>query len=439
MRRLSLVAGIAALGLALAGCGGDGSDTSAGDTGSNSGSGTEASGEVEVFTWWTEGGEKAGLDGLVKVFGEKYPNLKFVNGAVAGGAGSNAKAVLASRLQTQDPPDTFQGHAGGELSDYIKAGQLEDLSDLYQSEGWSDIFPKTLIDAITYDGKLYSVPANVHRANVVWANPTVLEKAGVDPTAAPESIADWITDLDKVKASGVENPLSIATDWTQVQLLETVLIADLKAEGYAGLWTGDTKWDSPEVTAALNDYAKLMSYTNSNRSSLDWPDAANMVRDGKAGYNVMGDWVAANWQGEKLEEGKDYVYMPVPGSQGIFDFLSDSFTLPVGAKNPEGAKDWLRVVGSAEGQQSFNTVKGSIPARTDADAADYPAYQQSAIKDFSSDTIVPSLAHGAAASIAWLNDITSAVGKFGTSSFDSGAVSELQSGLVQAASNNLQS
>ena len=31
---------------------------------------------------------------------------------VAGGAGSNAKAVLATRMQANDPPDSFQVHAG---------------------------------------------------------------------------------------------------------------------------------------------------------------------------------------------------------------------------------------------------------------------------------------------------------------------------------------
>ena len=34
---------------------------------------------------------------MVKVFNQQYPNITFVNAAVAGGAGTNAKAVLATR------------------------------------------------------------------------------------------------------------------------------------------------------------------------------------------------------------------------------------------------------------------------------------------------------------------------------------------------------
>ena len=84
--------------------------------------------DVEVFTWWADGGEKLGLDGLVSQFKTDCSQYNFVNGAIAGGAGANAKQVLASRLQQGQPPDTFQAHAGAELTDYINAGQIEDLS-----------------------------------------------------------------------------------------------------------------------------------------------------------------------------------------------------------------------------------------------------------------------------------------------------------------------
>ncbi len=418
MRKISLVAGAVVAGLVLASCG---SDDGGGGTGGGS-----ASDEVEVFTWWTEGGEKAGLDGLVKTF-EQQSDFTFVNGAVAGGAGSNAKAVLASRLQSQDPPDTFQAHAGAELADYIDAGQIQDVSSLYDEEGWTDVFPQGVLDAITVDGKIYSVPVNIHRANVVWANPTVLEDAGI--TAVPDSIDAWIDDMEKLKSSGIEAPLAVATDWTQVHLFETVLISDLGPEAYSGLWTGDTDWASSEVTQALEDYKTLLSYSNSDRSGLDWPDAAKYVTDGKAAYTVMGDWVAGAFKDQGLVDGKDYTWFPVPGQEGVFDFLADSFTLPVGAPNEEGAKAWLSAVGSAEGQEAFNTAKGSIPVRTDADPKAYDEYQQEAIKAFGEDEIVPSLAHGAAAPVAWLTEITSAVGQFG----QSGDVAGFQDTLVSAA------
>jgi glucose/mannose transport system substrate-binding protein len=61
-------------------------------------SGTQASCQLQVFSWWTGGGEAAGLDKLIKIWNTANPNCKFKNETVAGGAGTNAKAVLAQRL-----------------------------------------------------------------------------------------------------------------------------------------------------------------------------------------------------------------------------------------------------------------------------------------------------------------------------------------------------
>ena len=126
------------LTLGLVGCATTPAEEETSGSSGSGGSGTSetATGTVEVFSWWTGGGEEAGLNALVEVFNAEYPNIEFVNAAVAGGAGTNARAVLATRLEANDPPDSFQGHAGAELMDYITAGQLEDLSALYEVDRW---------------------------------------------------------------------------------------------------------------------------------------------------------------------------------------------------------------------------------------------------------------------------------------------------------------
>ena len=143
----------------------------------------------------------------------------------------------------------------------------------------------------------------------------------------------------------------------------------------------------------------------------------------------MGDWAEAAFVQAGWTYGTEYTTWATPGTEGVFDFLADSFTLPVGAPHESAAKDWLTTISSDEGQKVFNQAKGSIPARTDAKAADYGAYQQTAMESWASDTIVSSLAHGAAAKISWSGDISSAIGKFGS---DSDAKA-LQTALVAAA------
>jgi glucose/mannose transport system substrate-binding protein len=415
--------------------------TSSADSGAASGGGVEASkvgdggagGNVGIFTWWAAGSEKLGLDALTKVYGTMYPKDKFVNLAVAGGAGSNAKAKLASDLQNGNAPDSFQGHAGAELTDYIDAGQIEPVDEVITSLGGEKVFPKDLLDRLTVNGKIYSVPSNIHRANVVWVNSSVLKKASIDPAKAPADINAWIADMDKLKAAGISTPLSLGGTWTQVELFETVLISDLGGDGYNGLFDGKTKWDDPKVKQAIADYAKLLTYANTPADGDDWPPATDMVIEGKAAYNVMGDWAVAEFTSKGKKDGVDYNYWAVPGQDGVYDFLADSFTLPKGAKNAAGTKDWLMTVGSAAGQKAFNMAKGSIPARTDVTSEGFPPYQKWAMGEFKKDTIVSSIAHGAAVSLSWNTAMQAAMSKFMSTKDQAG----LQSDLVSAASDNL--
>jgi glucose/mannose transport system substrate-binding protein len=388
--------------------------------------------QVEVFTWWATGTEKVGLDALVDVFAEQYPGIRFVNATVAGGAGSNAKNVLAQRLDDGDPPDTFQAHAGAELTDYIEAGQLRDLSGFYAANALDDVFPETLIDLLTVDGAIYSVPTNIHRANVVWANTEVLTAAGIDPAAPPADLDAWIDDLRRLREEGVAVPLALGTEWTQLQLFETVLLADLGADGYSGLWTGDTPWDAPGVDAAVAHYDELLDYVNSDFAGLDWDTATQIVVTSNAGYIVMGDWAEVAFAQAGWTYGDEYTTFPVPGTSGVFDFLADSFVLTVGAPHAVATEDWLTTISSVDGQQAFNLAKGSIPARTDVDSSEYPAYQQTALASYAEDTIVSSLAHGAAADIAWSSAISDAVSRFGTDR----NVEAFRQGLLSAAAAN---
>ncbi|NMC84066.1 MAG: carbohydrate ABC transporter substrate-binding protein, partial [Anaerolineaceae bacterium] len=319
--------------------------------------------QLEVFSWWTGGGEAAGLEAMIKIWNAENPDIEFINAAVAGGAGSNAKAVLATRLSAGDPPDSFQGHAGQELiGTYVKAGQLEPLDDLYKANGWYDVFPATLIPLISQDGHPYSVPVNIHRANVLWYNPKVLAQYNV---AAPDptSFDSWIKAMDDLKAAGMSAPLALGESWTEKQLFETVLLATVGADEYTALWQGKADWASADVTTAIANFAKVMSYANTDYASLTWQDASKLVADGDAAFNVMGDCADGYFEGDVaggnlgLKAGTDFGYMPVPGTKGMYDFLSDSFVLPVGAKDRDAAIKWLTLCGSKEGQDAFNPVK----------------------------------------------------------------------------------
>ena len=287
------------------------------------------------------------------------------------------------------------------------------------------------MERLTVDGAIYSVPSNIHRNNVVWASVSVLKAAGLDPAKPAQTIDAWISDMEKIKAAGY-TPITMGMAWTQMGLFESVLIADLGAEKYSGLFDGKTDWAGAEVTKAVEHYAKIVSFTDKSLYTEDWEPAIKPIMEGKAAYNVMGDWAVAGFNAAKKSAGTDYVYFPVPGTKGIFDFLADSFTLPEKAKHPGGAKNWLSCISSKEGQVAFNTVKGSIPARTDLtdeEKKKFSEYQRSAMEDFSKDTIVSSIAHGAALPAKASNAMGDALSKFAQGASDAKA---LQKALAEA-------
>jgi glucose/mannose transport system substrate-binding protein len=431
---LVLTALLALLSLMLVACGGDTETPEATEAAAQPTTAPEqpAAEEVEVFSWWTGGGEAAGLDAMIAVFGGMHPGTDFINSAVAGGAGTNARAVLASRLQAGDPPDSWQAHAGQEIiGTYVASGQIEPLNDLFEDQGLLAVMPDTLIPLISDGGNIYSVPVNIHRANVMWFSPSLLDEAGV---TVPATWDDFLAACEPIEAAG-KICLAMGEQWTAMHLMEVVLLGELGAEAYNGLWDGSHGWDGSDVTEALNTYAMVLEHVNGDAASLTWQDAAQLVANGDAAFNIMGDWVDGYFSGDTaggnlgLVPSEGYGWASPPGTAGVFQFLSDSFTLAKNAPHPEAAVAWLGLAGSKEGQEAFNPVKGSICARTDCDESLFNVYLQSAMADWSRDVVVGSLTHGVTANDTWKNEINTALGLFLTDQ----DVAVFQTALVDAA------
>ncbi len=355
-----------------------------------------AANKLEIFSWWTAGGEADGLNAMFQVYKKQFPNVQIINATVAGGAGTNAKAVLKTRMQGGDPPDSFQVHGGAELVDtWVKTNRMESLTALYTSEGWAKVFPKDLVDMVSFTGNQYSVPVNVHRGNVLWYNKKIFD---ANKLTAPTTWDEFFKVAETLKSKGI-TPLALGDKdkWEAAHLYEDVLLAVLGPDGYRGLWTGATSWDGDGVKRALEAYAKILTYVNTDHAAFDWDQAAQMLVDGKAAMNIMGDWAAGYFTSKKWKPNVDYGFVPAPGTGGTFVVVTDTFGLPKKAPHPQEAQAWLKVAGSKAGQEAFNPLKGSICARTDCDPTKFDAYLQASAKDFAKNKLVPSEVHGSAA------------------------------------------
>ncbi len=428
MRKLSwLLLIVLIAGLVLVACGGDDEEEGAGA----SEGGAEATGELEIFSWWTSGGEVEALQAIYDIFSAEYPNVTIENAALASGQGQggNMKALLETRMLGGEPPDSFQVHLGRELIDsHVIADRMEPLDWLYEEEGLYDVFPEDVVEIASYEGKPYSVPVNIHRSNVMWYRPSRLAEVGV--TEPPKTWDEFFEVAEKLKEAGIP-ALAIAEQGSgggfSGHVLENILVSVMGPEKYRGLFDGSTGWDDPGVTESLEIMNRIYDYANPDYQSTSWGDINDrFVSDDGPAMMVMGDWT----HGVLMSKGfEDYHWTTAPGTEGLFMVLSDSFGLPKNAPDRENAINFLRIIGSKEGQDAFNPIKGSIPARTDGDRSKYDEYLNEAMDAFKSDEGVPSIQHGAAVKQSFLVDYDIALADLATNH----DVAKTQQMLVDAA------
>ena len=369
------------------------------------------SNQLEIFSWWTAGGEADGLAEMFKIYKDKYSSVKIVNAAVAGGAGSNAKAVLATRMQGGKPPDSFQVHAGQELiSTWVKADKMEPITSIWNSEGWDSTIPKDLKTIVSKGSDVWSVPVNVHRGNALWI-------AGGTDSVAPntvDNLDDFLSTLGKAKASGFAAPLALGSkgNWQVTMLFENNLVAIGGADFYRGLFTGQSSWTHNNIKLALNYIKSMLSYVNSDHATIDWDQAAGRLQAHSSAATIMGDWAKGYFTANNWKPDTDFTAVAHPGTAKTYMIVCDTFGLPKGAPDRDNAINWLKICGSEAGQAAFNPKKGSIPARTDVPANIFDSIAQRFIAEFKTDSLTPSIAHGSAAPEAFASGLNDEMGQF---------------------------
>ena len=355
-----------------------------------------ASGKIEVFSWWTSGSEDAALQAIISAAVKANSGLEVVNAAVAGGAGTNAKQVLATRLAGGDVPEIWQTHPGGELGQYVDQGVLADMTAVYKSEGWDKVVPKDLVASMTYNKKTYSVLTGVHRANTMWISSAAQKKAGVSLSGS----LTWPTFKAaalKMKAKGID-PICLGDKdiWTAAQLLEALIVAEEGAAGWTALLNGSKKWTSAGVKKAVANFNEAMTWTNKDHKALDWTGAVAALAKGTCGVNIMGDWAYGELLVKQNKvDGKDFTYATF-GDANTFVTVGDSFVIGKTAKNQAGAVAFAKAIMDPKVQLAFNKLKGSAPVRSDVSTKTLGKYQQGAAKVLANGKKVPSLVHGQA-------------------------------------------
>jgi glucose/mannose transport system substrate-binding protein len=357
-----------------------------------------------IYDWWTAGGEAQAIATVLNMYHQAYPDVTIVQNPVAGGAGVNMQAVIKSLIFAGIPPTTFQVHAGWEMYQYTSANLFQPITNLWQSEGWTStsVFPERIQQLCSYKGQYYSVPIDVGRANMIWYNKAIFDKLGL---TMPTTFQGFIDMLPVIKAAGY-TPIALgdSANWTTAMLFDSTLLAVGGPKFFDQFFSGQIDASNPVVEQTIKYFKTELQYVNSNHSSLTWDQACGLLVSGQAAMNIMGDWANGYFKAAGWTPDVNYGGVAVPGTEGVYNLVIDSFELPVGAPDPQNGINWLKLIGSAKAQIAFNQIKGSIPARIDVSSDGFDPISAANMAALKKDVLVSSVANGSEVPIPFETD-----------------------------------
>ena len=139
---------------------------------------------------------------------------------------------------------------------------------------------------------------------------------------------------------------------------------------------------APEFKNVAETYGKLRAFVDW-APGRNWNDATSLVIQGKAGFQVMGEWAKGEFIAAGQTAGKEYgcAILSNKGTGG-YAMGGDVFAFPK-TKDPAALKAQVtlaKVLLDPETQLMFNKKKGSIPARQDVDVSSMDVCAQKAVK-----------------------------------------------------------
>lgn len=234
------------------------------------------------------------------------------------------KQKLQTALGSPNAPDVFLNWGGGNLSTYVKSGNVADLSTGLDASFRAKFLPSVLAGG-TVDGKVYGVPMEGVQPVAMFSNKDAFAKAGI--SAPPATWQDLLGDIDALKAEGI-TPIALAGSqaWTELMWMEYLLDRVGGPQVFAGIQAGRAgAWDDPAVVTALTMIRQLVDRgafgTNYGSVGQDSGGADALLSKGRAGMELMGSWEYAG----QLATAPDFVkggklgwstFPTVPGGKG---------------------------------------------------------------------------------------------------------------------------
>ncbi|PSW62922.1 sugar ABC transporter substrate-binding protein [Photobacterium kishitanii] len=367
-----------------------------------------AAGQVEVLHWWTSSGEAKSAKVLKQMMEQQGHSWK--DFAVAGGGGESAMTVLKMRAVSGNPPTAAQ-LKGHDIQEWGRLGFLTSLDDVAQQEHWDKVLPPVVANIMKYNHHYVAVPINVHRVNWLWINPKVFQAADAK---VPTTLADFFIAADKIKAAGFIALAHGGQPWQDTTLFESIALAVLGSADYRKAFVDldMTIINSNKMVEVFKQFKRMKAYIDPQAKGRHWNAATEMVIDGQAAMQFMGDWAKGEFAQAGELPGKDYLCVPAPGTQHQFTFNIDSlafFKLKGTEADNIAQHDLAQTLLMPSFQRVFNLNKGSIPVRLDMDMSAFDQCALDSMTAFKQASLSGDLVPSFSQNLATTADVQSAI------------------------------
>lgn len=276
------------------------------------------------------------------------------------------KAAVRNFL-TADAPDVMAWYAGNRMEPFVKAGMLEDVSDIWAANGLDEQL-KSAAPSMTIDGKKWGVPYTYYQWGIYYRK-DIFAAQGITP---PKTWAELLAACEKLNKAGI-TPFTIGTKalWPTAGWFDYL---DLRVNGYdfhMQLTSGKVPYTDPRVKAVFEKWAELVKpgYFINNHAALDWQDAMPQFVQGKAAMYLMGNFAVATMKlGGLKDEQIGFLQFPeiTPGLPSAEEAPTDTFHIPAKAKNKADAKVFLAYLATPAVQSKMNATLGQLPINNKA-------------------------------------------------------------------------
>ena len=345
-------------------------------------SSTASNGNVTI-TWWhlnTQDPLKSTWQNYANAFTKTHPHVTIKITPI--GTSENFQQKLQTAIQAGNPPDIFQSWGGGSLADYVKAGQVKDITADLQNGGWGASFAQGPLNLYKVNGKNYGVPWDAGAVGF-WYNPALLSKAGIQ--TPPATWDDLLSAVGKLKSAGI-TPMALGEGdkWPGAFYWEYLATRLAGQTAFQNAYSGKGSFaDQPFVQAGqhLQQLLALKPFQNGWLGAT-YTNEQQAIGNSKAAMELMGQWGPSN-DAAAAADGKGpalsfFPFPSVPGGLGLpTDVLGGGNGFAIGKNAAAETVEFVRFLTSAANQSPLAKQGALIPpVKAAAAAVVDPQYQK---------------------------------------------------------------